>query len=486
MPIEPKSSEMMPDEPALERPEDSVARVQVRADVAADAALILAALSRIEGAVRDERGIVDRLRGLLEDMAQAIARTKAALALASGTLDIGTLLDELDHRVDTMIEVADGRSGAAAAAPEQTVAEAGEVPTVSGVVFQLGADAVSADFDTQEPPHLDAPEEDAVTRLKEMVEALNAAAAEPVAEPQATAPDEAIETHETAAANEAAPPDELAPAEQIIAATGANEERASAPAAIPGDGVIDESELLARFERMGAMPILPPEEGTAVIFSTATTAEGPAAEFSLGRTTPEERKLDLPVLPEVTDPQWAALHAEVVVPSPVAEPATEPEVSETAQVVQDIPPQTIQEAAQQETPPEAVLERAAAVAAESVLPPEATMAPELPTVEVPDAEFDPDDFLFGPEAEPDPAAFLLEPAPPLAKGGALAPPDFVSAPVVPAALPMEQDEPPVSPAEEPEAAETLQPTPPAPAPPPHDPLHAIKAMSANERLAMFS
>src|SRR5205085_75442 len=75
--------------------------------------------------------------------------------------------------------------------------------------------------------------------------------------------------------------------------------------------------------------------------------------------------------------------------------------------------------------------------------------PEEGTAESQSAEayFDPTDFLFGPEPEPDPAAFLLDPAPPLTQKAVLPQSEFVPAPSEPP-----QPEPPT--AETPQAVTT--------------------------------
>jgi hypothetical protein len=189
---------------------------------------------------------------------------------------------------------------------------------------------------------------------------------------------------------------------------------AAVTASPPSDAAVQETALLASLEQMEVRPIPPPDEGTAVIFTPETVA-------------PEQ-----PVTPE-------------------PEPADAPQP--------DIEPALI---AQAEVPP--AIESTAAAAPDAA--PTAT-----------DAEFDTADFLFGAEPEPDPAAFLLDPAPQPAlwtKTAVLPPqPEFVS-----------PSEP---------AAETAKAAPPAvvdpPMPPPeraHDPLHALRAMSENERLALFS
>ena len=76
--------------------------------------LILAALGRIEAVVRDERAALASLRPSLGEMAQAIARAKAV----ADSENAAAMLDEFEHRVDAMIEIAGGapcRGGRSAA-----------------------------------------------------------------------------------------------------------------------------------------------------------------------------------------------------------------------------------------------------------------------------------------------------------------------------------------------------------------------------------
>ena len=83
-------------------------------DVSADTAVIVAALERLVSTVRDERAVLTRLRTALGDMHRAIAHAKAV----ADSETAAALLDEFEHRVDAMIEIA-GRAEppAAEAAP---------------------------------------------------------------------------------------------------------------------------------------------------------------------------------------------------------------------------------------------------------------------------------------------------------------------------------------------------------------------------------
>jgi hypothetical protein len=216
------------------------------ADTGADVALILDALGRMETTIREERATLGRLRQALGEMARAVARAKAGWPepMAIADSNAATLLDELEHHIDTMLEIAGGGS-----APVQ-IAEPDQVPTVSGVVSQLapladtqhhdapqGSDAGRAGAPNDDT-RADASGEDAqdvptVSMLKAMVEALNAAApsetpeahakmeaarsgesdvgeANPVAAPQ-TAPAEPSESTPDQPQAENAPRDPLAP-----------------------------------------------------------------------------------------------------------------------------------------------------------------------------------------------------------------------------------------------------------------------------------
>jgi len=132
------SSETMPSETA-----SSAIAPAAHADVTSDAALIIAALGRMEAVVRDERAAISRLCNSLDDMAQAIARAKG---VADSEI-AAAMLDEFEHRIDAMIEIARGTHTAPAveqaAAPAAELAarqpaESDQVPTVSGVVLALG------------------------------------------------------------------------------------------------------------------------------------------------------------------------------------------------------------------------------------------------------------------------------------------------------------------------------------------------------------
>lgn len=443
MPTELKSSAIGGDE---EPPQS-----QAAADFSADVSLVLDALGRMEATARADRAAIERLRGFLGALAQTIGAAKAALA-AGG--DTATLLDELEHLADAMIETAGGVAIVKAVQPEPE-----NVPTVTAVVSQFGSAEMAPD--AEPPATIDAAHEAAVSELKAMLEAMNAsvappaaaAEAEPVAAPEVASPEAALpEPAEPAAITP--PPD-----------TSSETAPPTAPAPAPRPGLFLEHELLASFERMGAVPLLPPEEGTAVIFPRKP-------DTSAAATLAVPQIVEAAPAPDIAaaspEPEIAAA-ASVVEPEAVSPTAATETIEATATPVAEFAPP-----AKPETPP-----------------PAAAAAPEVsPALTPPEPEFDPDEFLFGaeskpdpalfgPEPEPDPDAFLLEPVPivpPRLAAAALPQPDFVSAASAPADARSSQ-----APAD---------PAPAEPAPPPasrvHDPLHALNAMSEWEKLALFS
>jgi hypothetical protein len=494
------------------------------ADVGANAALILAALGRIEAVVRDERAALVALRAALRDMAQAIARAKAV----SDSENSAAMLDEFEHRVDAMIGIAGAAaaadSGATAKPPPQrqltapaaeAAAEADRVPTVSGVVQRL-------EPDENAPPPMLAGSQSAADRragqgpsvamLTAMVEALSASIetprAEATPEPGGTPVLEAAPAPAPVPAPalglglgaEAAPVElplwpPAAEAPAITEPQPAAEPETMAeptPAAPATEPTAEESTLLASFERMETRPFPPPDEGTAVIFTTrsepaaqsAPAAEAEPAAMSEPGTEGEpaaHAESEQPFVPPAPfEPVASAEPA-----SPAAEPAS-PAAEETAGASTD-PIAATAPASWQTVPPAA----AVAAAEPDAAPPAAqadAAAPASSPLEPPSAEayFDPTDFLFGPEPEPDPAAFLLDPPPPRAANAVVLPqPDFAAEPPgrpeahPPQAEPAKAEEPPaLQPAATDHRAE-------APATP-NDPLRAFKAMSPNEKLAIFS
>jgi hypothetical protein len=186
MPGEPSSKNVRTGEPGV---------TPVFGEPGADVVLILDALGRMEATIRDDRATLGRLRLALGEMARAIARAKAAApdAPAPEGDATATLLDELEHRIDAMLEIA----GAAAPQPAAQTAP-DRVPTVSNVVSRLGPAAEAqktdapvpagtsdtgvagnrearpeAELESHRNPHQDVP---TVSMLKAMVEAMNAAA----------------------------------------------------------------------------------------------------------------------------------------------------------------------------------------------------------------------------------------------------------------------------------------------------------------------
>jgi nicotinate-nucleotide--dimethylbenzimidazole phosphoribosyltransferase len=453
-------------------------------------------------------------------MSEIVAAVRAALLADS---DPGALLDELERRIEAAAAVLDPASAAASAALPASVpqpaaepapavaetspaatprddeqallealgaepvtgqAEADHVPTVSEVIFQLGR----ADPATEAA----APAGDggtAVKALEAMVEELAASMpAQPpepavaevsggpaVAEPEPTADvTEEMQTarievetqapESAAAAMDAAPPEPVAPE----------------TAAAPDDAIVPESEM-AHVETAQAEPAPEMEAAQPVVAAEdAAPAEAEASGMDVVAVETDVVATET----DVTAIESAPPAPEEVAPAPDA-PASPPETQSqgtaaigVAAVSSAVMPEVelLSNFARMETMPflppelgtavifepkvpapaaEAAPPQAAALGeAELIMPPPEPDAagPEKAAVQPP-AEVDLDALLFGPEPEPDPdpAASLLEPLPP--------------------------ENAPAKPMPAPEAAE--------PQATASDPLAPLKAMSEEEKIALF-
>jgi hypothetical protein len=153
-----------------ERKASGAASSEVQADDTgqdSEVAQVLFALNRLDATIRGERDTLARLRGALRDMAGLLHHFKWSMRQsAKEPLDVGTLLDELEHRIDAMLGL--GREIAPSSA---------QVPTVSGVVSQLGRG-------DEAPPEVAQRQGPTVSELTAMVQALSASVpAAPEAEP---------------------------------------------------------------------------------------------------------------------------------------------------------------------------------------------------------------------------------------------------------------------------------------------------------------
>ena len=123
--------------------------------------------------------------------ARAIARAKAV----ADSENAAAMLDEFEHRIDAMIEIAGGAPAEATAAkpapivePAAQAPESSEVPTVSGVVLRLGpGDAAPepAVAETDPPADTAVDKGPTVAMLTAMVEALSASIQTPTPESEA-------------------------------------------------------------------------------------------------------------------------------------------------------------------------------------------------------------------------------------------------------------------------------------------------------------
>lgn len=472
---EPSSSAPAPDAPE-------------HGDSSSDGALIIAAVGRMEAVIRDERAMLSRLRTSLVEMAQAITRAKAV----ADSENAAAMLDEFEHRVDAMIEIARGSPAVAQAArmpstepapaadgdiAEQAkapAAESDEVPTVSAVVQRLGpGDAALEQASTNAPADPATDPGPTVAMLTAMVEALSASI------PAAVEPDTAAGETASAAnvSDTTSPPSETAPE---AASAG---EKVTVEPVWQKDAVLHETALLASIEQMGVRPFPPPDEGTAVIFGPKSppdwqpygapemTLEPPAPSEPIVASQPEQLATTHPHgEPTLTAGALSEPMAELTPFEALLAGAPEPEPAAVAPDAIDQP----------EVPPSEVVPPAAALDLPTQLAPEAGPPRAAAQSASREPDFDPTDFLFGPQAEPDPAAFLLDPAPtPAAKPVAMPQPEFNTPqdqPTQPEEL--QQEEPQLANADQP-AASPLEAA-------PHDPLRALNAMSEAERLAIFS
>jgi hypothetical protein len=239
------SNELMFSE-ALVRPQpDERAAPAARS---ADAELVLAALDRMEAMIRGQGAALERLRADLPALAGTLAQAKAALQASAIKPDAGAdgkptgvhaLLDELEHRIDALLEAAGVErpvperasaepvpavatapvpppvdADAEAAIGDRLLAEiarraevssvdASRVPTVSGVVSRLGRTSEppteTVDLDDDLPPPAAArPEVPTVAMLEAMVEALTVTPrADDTAAAQAVVDDDVVVTEST-------------------------------------------------------------------------------------------------------------------------------------------------------------------------------------------------------------------------------------------------------------------------------------------------
>ena len=258
---------------------------------------MLAAIELMESAIRSEPETIARLRAELGEMANAIAEIKSAVdAARQRATHIDALLQSLEDRTRRLIalvnppaDVADAGTSVATPPPrpadEQAFLDAlgtaagtgaapqtkpDRVPTVSDVVSQLGG------VSDEKPPASES-EGTSVAMLEAMVERLAAAmpaapppaADAPLPDPEPPAPEDAL--LETALPEAVVP--ESASAELASTEGAWSEPTAETQAAAPAEAVMPEVELLSNFARMEAVPYLPPEVGTAVIFAAKAKPE---------------------------------------------------------------------------------------------------------------------------------------------------------------------------------------------------------------------
>ena len=442
--------------------------------------LVLAAFARIKEEVRAGRAQeIERLHADLSAIARTIAEAKAAIAprdQAIRTVDVEALLNELEVRIDAMMEIVGAAPAAidtaepvpAPAQPEPSapepmaVAEEPEPAATAAVVQESVQEAIQETVQEDEPPqpvaatHDRTPvisiiEHDRVPTVSHVVWKLNGTGEQQPDVREAEQANDTTATSETSftmleaavAALNVSGIDEREPAAgaspqaepSVAAVAPVDQQRKPAPMALAmgvpvmREPIMPEVDLLSSFAQMRAIPFLPPEVGTAVIFSRPLQLEPLAPEPAAVEPVAAEPVVE-PVEAEPAPLQSVA--AEWTAPEPVApEPEAEAAVEEPA-IAAIAEPVANEPAAFEPVVPEPV---AAAPVEQAALeiPPPAT-PPSEPPAEQP-ADPDPADSLF--EVENDPAAFLFEPEPgeTSPQPAHVAPPARLSAPVAAVFLP---------------------------------------------------
>jgi hypothetical protein len=227
------SNEPMPSEPTGE---PATGQTQPQASGRSiDAELVRAAVDRMEAAIGRERSTLDRLRAELAALAEMIAEAKIAVHRravkpdAAAALDVTALLDELEHRVDAMLELGGHSRKQPMILDEPSSAEPDRVPTVSGVVSRLGR---GGDEPIEETAQLAAEAGERDTSSASMLEAMVLALSALDVVNQPTGQASAAEAAERPAAMPSAKP--ILPENELLTAVARSEGLPPpAPAAVP-------------------------------------------------------------------------------------------------------------------------------------------------------------------------------------------------------------------------------------------------------------
>ena len=320
-------------------------------DLVADAELVVAAVRRMETALRGREAAPasERLRQHLGEMAEAVARARAAIKPdsessgkeAAKLVAVAALLCELEWRLDAMVDVVEAKLSAPAPAEAEDTAAAEDappsaevipmrssldtiravdagwsplaerVPTVPRVVSPLGAVAPSPAANTVEPaakPAVKAEEPPTVTILHAMVEALAASAA-------ASAPGHAAQTIEDVWPDWE-PTEPEAASEPVAVEPAAVAQPVDEPRDPPDFDLIPELDLMSSFEQMQSVPHFPAEPGAAVIFEREPEAAIETAPPSPPALTPvaDEPSAALPpgvqeAVARLPAPEWGLVIA---------------------------------------------------------------------------------------------------------------------------------------------------------------------------------
>ena len=401
----------MSNEPMYKGPMVRPSASPPQTDTQADVAVLLAAIERMEAAVRERSNTIDLFRHDLGEMATLLQDAWGKLDADGRLGDAAKLLHGLAARVERMMTVArpvedtQVTAALAAAAPVAAAAaqataspveeaaeptaeetafidamrdepardEAAEVPTVSGVVAQLRGEGEAESAGASETEQSGGAGT-TVAMLEAMVEELAAAmpAARPDEAPQAAAP------------QAAAPPAEATPSDDVIAAPDD-----AAPAASMTEPELPEAVL-----------VMPPPDAPPPPVEEAAQP-GPDSEPPAAIAQPQAPTIGSAIGPAL---EW---NLDAAAPAPPRE-AVMPEIELPNRMVRwESAPYLHQEigtAVIFESDPESEAPSAADAAPDAAAAPTGVGDP---------GDVDLDALLFEPAPDPDtdPAAFLLEPEP---------------------------------------------------------------------------
>ena len=307
-----------------------------RADLAADAELVLAVVRRIERALFDEYAVppMQRLGRLIGELAADVAEARLSFELdreyGARATDMEALLDRLAARVSSMQAIADaGPAGPQShATPTERPAAAGPtpVPTVRQVVSLLdqAVDWGAADPEPFEPPPGRPP---SLARLEAMVEALTASPASAAATDNM--PDDPDGDLEKESEESTAPDWAAAMANDTPMEWAAPEEPKPAEAHAREGGIAPDQDSQSQPSRSHAsLADVSPIDNAEVDLAWTRLSESGAAEAEAVDNASDQPGEEPALTVEPDSAMAAGLVAQEVVPPEVAADEIEPEPDE--------------------------------------------------------------------------------------------------------------------------------------------------------------